>query len=228
MSKAIQRLHPCPTCGAPTRSLKFDSDTSKFRRCENGHEWRILRGNEDGPWGPWVVRSKEKLIDLSQGPRKDPRSELHRSRLVKAMRDEKRLFTLRGSCEHLFLSVDNQNYRYLRALHKEGLVYICSWVKGANHRFVAEFGWKTHGLQKDAIKPVVVKDPLADAIRSRKRRARLIEEFGIEAVRSIDRMYYHGGSMVCVDGKVVWRRQRTIQRSSKRGAQSGSDVRIAA
>lgn len=141
----------------------------------------------------------------------DHRAVRAREKLIRALRDEKRQLTRKQACELLHLTVNSKNWRYLHALHEEGLVHIaCYEIKPAT-RPAAVFTW---GPGKDAQPPAVK----SRARISHESRQRHIAKVGKDAWRAYRRSYKAGANALVVGGMPIWRKGEGINVAAARAA----------
>ena len=109
----------------------------------------------------------------------------------------------------------NNARKSIRTMRRHGLIHITDWVKNSNGVAVALYQW---GEGTDAIRPRKRSRREIARVNMQKRRARLIEEYGIEAARRIIKCRRLGGAEhIVIDGKSVYRRGKNPR---KQGVQA--------
>lgn len=141
----------------------------------------------------------------------DHRAVRAREKLIRALRDDKRQLTRKQACALLHLTVDSRNWRYLHALHEEGLIHIARYEIKPATRPAAVFAW---GAGKDAQPPAVK----SRADIQHESHQRHIARVGVEAWRAYRRAYKAGANALIVGGMPIWRKGEGINIEAARAA----------
>lgn len=179
--------HPaiCPTCGKRAAIYAKDRlSIHTYRRCENGHHWRVC----DGEWTPHIADAQE---------RQKRNFEARAQRILET-------YQKHGPMPHsdacAKAAVSDERRKYLKYLQQNQLIHRCGWTKPEGNRtsrFVEIFkAGKGHNVEPPH--------------KGKRRNSYVCPD--LSAI--VQRALRGGASMVVIDGQKIWQHGSGVNRES--------------